>query len=159
MPTLLTLRCSVCHRPTALDRRQVQQRLRELGFLRREGEPSDELLLEVARSLLPLRKLAACEHCGVASLSEGTSTDADDDSVSWPGEVRSCERCSATIPPERLELYPTAKLCAACQSKGASSPATEHEYCPRCGDHLQLRATPGRSAEYRMYCPACRKAF
>lgn len=157
--SLLTLRCRNCGERVSFSRTELQNKLRDLGFLRREAEPSDDLLLEISQTLLASGRLGSCPVCGQAKLGETTDAEpAENDE--WFGDVRSCKQCGVTIPPERIEIFPDIQFCAACQNKvdsGASG--KEDEYCPYCGDVMQMRAVSSPGATYRMYCPSCRKNF
>jgi hypothetical protein len=82
----------------------------------------------------------------------------DEDEDAW-GDVRSCERCGATIPAERLEVFPDTRLCVACQQRrDGGADEGEPEYCPRCGSimRLQLSRKSGIS-RCVMRCDACGK--
>lgn len=157
--SLLTLRCQNCGERVSLSRTDLQAKLRDLGFLRREAEPSDELLLEISQSLVLTGRIGSCPACGQSKLAE--SSDAESDFADeWLGDVRSCKQCGMAIPPERVEIFPETRFCAACQKKVDSGAASqEREYCPHCGDVMQLRAMISPGATYRMYCPSCRKSF
>jgi RNA polymerase-binding transcription factor DksA len=151
---ILTLRCSHCHRREELSLTDLLNRLRELGFLRRGGEPSVELVLEVAQAAIAEGRWGNCPECGHSGWGASESTDdAEDDPALW-GDARHCEQCHAVIPPERLEIFPQATRCAKCEQQG--SDADEREFCPHCGSVMQLKAAGSR---YRMYCGACRKSF
>ncbi|MBW3599051.1 MAG: TraR/DksA C4-type zinc finger protein, partial [Planctomycetes bacterium] len=64
--------------------------------------------------------------------------------------------CGNPIPPERLEVFPGATHCAACQEAAASADADIPDYCPRCGSIMTLRATgAGGVQRYAMKCPQC----
>ena len=81
-------------------------RLRALGSLRREKEPSPELVFELFRSAadrLP------CSKCGSVGMVIGPCEDEWDDE-SW-GMQRGCNSCGKPIPAERLELFPNTRLC------------------------------------------------
>jgi predicted RNA-binding Zn-ribbon protein involved in translation (DUF1610 family) len=157
---LLSLRCRTCGERLELSREELKAKLRELNFLRRDAEPSDELLREIAQSLLASGRLAPCPACNHTTWNEAPPDLNNDDDAAWLGDVRACTQCSATIPRERLEIFPNSKLCAACQKKlDSGAVSNDAEYCPHCGDHLQLRAARSAGATYRMHCPSCRKWF
>ena len=69
------------------------------------------------------------------------------------------ECCARTLPSERLEALPDARLCTACQTKSdhgeLNGPA---EYCPRCGSVMAVRQSGGAGVtRYVMSCPSCRR--
>jgi hypothetical protein len=159
--SLLTLRCRNCGERVSFSRADLQFKLRDLGFLRRDADPSDELLLEISQSLVASGRLGSCPACGLAKLGEATEAEIEaEEEGEWFGDVRSCKQCGSPIPPERIEVFPDTKFCAACQKKLDSGGAgKDDEYCPYCGDAMQLRAMSSPGAAYRMYCPSCRKFF
>jgi hypothetical protein len=158
---LIVLRCLACGERVEIDAATAAERLRALGFLRRGGEPTIELLLELAREAVATGRLIACANCGggtFADVSNDASQRAASDSELWPGDVRACEQCGQSIDPERIELFPATTLCTPCQRKVDAGGATnDHEYCPRCGDILQLRPRRSGLASYGRYCQSCGK--
>lgn len=157
--SILTLRCRNCGEMVSFLRAELQAKLRDLGFLRREAEPSDELLLEISQSLIATGRLGSCPTCGKSTLGEATEAEVAE-SDEWFGDVRSCKQCGGVIPPERMEVFPDTQFCAACQKKvDSAGGGKDDEYCPYCGDVMQLRAVSSPGATYRMYCPSCRKTF
>lgn len=155
---VLSLRCQHCHRRDDLLADDLYSRLRELGFLRRGGEPSLDLALELSRNAISEGRWGNCPACGQPGY--GITTEPrEEEAADWGDPVR-CEQCRSIIPTERLEVFPSTKLCSKCQVKVESgAPTGEAEYCPRCGDLMQLKRVQSPLAGYRMHCPTCRKTF
>jgi DNA-directed RNA polymerase subunit M/transcription elongation factor TFIIS len=147
----LYLQCSSCDRVEYCDVDNLLRKLRSVQMLRRNVEPDEELIRELIAQAADRLPCPKCDSHGV-SISDNDPFDDD----AW-GDPKKCERCSAKIPPERLEVFPDTKLCMKCQSgeeRGESS--DEPDFCPRCGDVLQMkRRTGGGLAGYRMVCPSC----
>lgn len=153
---VFTLRCVQCAKLETFTSDEVAQRLRKLGFLRRVDDQTASLLEELAVAAVESGRWGPCESCGSLDLVRVDSADNLDDD--W-GDARVCEDCGKVIPAERIEAFPKTKLCLACQQKVEKGEASgEHEYCPRCGNIMQLRREPG-GTNFRMHCPACRKTF
>ena len=137
---------------------EIADLLRSRGMLRREAEPdAATVLMLLEGSIDQLR----CPQCDAEGLAVDESFAADrDDWDEWAIDaaapvVRVCEGCGQKIPPERLELFPTAKRCATCES---SQKDEEHvEYCPRCGNIMTYRASGSGVTRYQFYCSACRR--
>ncbi|MHB8900150.1 MAG: TraR/DksA C4-type zinc finger protein [Thermoguttaceae bacterium] len=135
--------------PEGMARRMVAVRR-----LKRTSDMSLEMLAELFQAAAGALD---CPECGHVGLKLKPRSDLDEN---WPGG-RACSGCGKTIPQERLEFYPDAGLCAACQGKADRG---EHvgaqEYCPRCGTPMQLRTTrAGGITRYEMACtavPPCR---
>ncbi len=125
-------------------------------MLRRNTDPSREEVRELLTAALPR---IACPDCGHIGLDEeATVVGAEGE---WP-EARLCAECAAPIHPERLEIFPDAQLCTACQRRdetGAPNLA-EDVYCPRCGSPMLVKPATGRGiARYVWVCsqyPSCR---
>lgn len=135
--------------PEGMTRRLIAARR-----LKRTSELSLDMLAELFRgsagSLI-------CPDCGHTGLTLRSRSDLDED---WPGG-RPCTVCGMLIPEERLELYPEATLCAACQGKiDRGETVGDMDYCPRCGAPMQLRQSrSGGITRYEMACtnvPPCR---
>lgn len=158
----LTIRCQQCGRRIGASIPELIAKLRELGFLRREGEPSPELAVELAQSAIADGRWGSCPDCGRSRFGAAAADEAYDeanDPALW-GDARHCQGCGAVIPAERLEVFPNSTHCARCQQQCDRQPAAgEVEYCPRCGSIMQLKAVKSPVASYRMHCPACRKNF
>jgi RNA polymerase-binding transcription factor DksA len=155
----LSIRCQSCGRRSDLSHSELLARLRELGFLRREGEPSPELAVELAQSAIADGRWGICPDCGSARWGAADAVDEADDAALW-GDARHCQQCGAVIPAERLEVFPNSTHCARCQQQSEQGPAADEvEYCPHCGNIMQLKASTSPGATYRMHCPSCRKTF
>lgn len=128
----------------------VFELLRSWGMLRRLDKPPENDLLW---ALVQSRKAdIPCPTC----LTPGVTLELDDRESGWDLS-KPCSGCGATIPAERLSLYPNQSLCAACQGKvdqGGSPDADE--FCPRCGSRMTLKKNSRGVTRYEMRCPACR---
>jgi len=154
---LLTLHCTHCGEREQLTFSDILSRLRDLGFLRREGEPSEDLAAELAQSAIDSGRWGSCPACGRQGMGMTPAVDEADNADVWD-DVRHCERCHGVIPSDRLEVFPDARRCAKCQNLLESGQdGNDHEYCPHCGSVMQLKAARAPGATYRMYCPSCRK--
>lgn len=117
------------------------------GRLRTQSEATRDELRELVVALAPQ---IACSACGQLRL---TASIIADDPADWPA-ARRCDDCGELIPPERLEVFPDARLCMKCQrrdDRGFSPDAIE--YCPTCGSPLTLG--PSRGAGIRRYVMQC----
>ncbi len=141
------LTCRKCRFTQRCGPTLMMERLADIGMMKRDADPSLELLLELVRSAADRLHCPRCDGVGLAV------TEADDDA--WD-EVRHCERCRAPIPVERIEVFPDATRCAACQNASDQGSDQEREFCKHCGSvmSVQLRRTPG-SAAYQLKCPDC----
>jgi predicted RNA-binding Zn-ribbon protein involved in translation (DUF1610 family) len=95
-----------------------------------------------------------CPQCGQSGLVATPGESLEDEA--W-GEARKCESCGAPIPPERLEVFPGARLCVACQNREERGELTgPAEYCPRCGSIMELSQSRGSGiTRYVMTCRVC----
>ncbi len=145
------LACSACGSRELIGPLQMLDRLHAAGMLKRERDPDWELVGELFRATSAARR---CKDCGSAAVVLQPCADAADDG--W-GDVRCCERCGATIPAERLEVFPDTQLCVRCQQvRDRGTDDAEPEYCPRCGAVMQLRLSRSAGlARYVMYCRDC----
>lgn len=152
MRRYLELRCPQCASVAQCGPEQLLKRLQQIGMLRRVKDPEWQLLCELAPSAAARFTCPQCEHVGL--LAGAAQSDDDDD---W-GLGRSCTSCSKPIPPERVELFPDAKLCAACQQSHDTGGAREEpEYCPKCGALMTVRQSRGGGiTRYVMACSECR---
>ena len=141
----LELKCSRCGRRDLLDLVESLGRLRELGMLKRAEQPTWDVILEL---LVAVRDRLICGRCGAAGLQVGPYEEHAD---VWD-ERPACSDCGRPIEPERLELFPGASRCAACQRQQEAGRA-EPEFCPRCGEIMQLRAVAASVTRYRLRCP------
>ncbi len=116
-------------------------------MLRREAQPTEAVIRELALSQLPKMP---CDRChGHSLILEEVPDDFDD----W-GTGRLCDLCGQPLAPERLELYPQARRCSACEQVEVD--LAESQYCPRCGGPLTVKSGRGRGlARYRLTCRDC----
>jgi len=127
------------------------KRLQQLGMLRRAETPAADVVAELFISAADRMQ---CDECDAMGLFASPAVEEDDDD--W-GDARTCKKCSKPIPAERLELFPNATYCVACQASADSGQA-EHdvEYCPRCGSIMQMRQTrAGGISRYVIACEVC----
>lgn len=161
-----TLVCQSCGWRTTCGEDEIARRLRTLGLLRRSPHPPTELVGELLRVNAHRLACDACLKAGLAIIAHGdggplrSPTLGDDDAGDWQ-QAAICEICREEIPPERLEVFPNAKLCAKCQnlSDQNKSPAPP-EFCPKCGALLEMRVNRGGGiTRYKQFCtgePPCR---
>jgi DNA-directed RNA polymerase subunit M/transcription elongation factor TFIIS len=144
---LKTLSCEACGERKIVGPEEMLACLRAAGKLRRDASPDPNLVLELFQQQVANE---SCKNCGANSLSlANIETDADE----W-GDPVSCEVCNAIIPPERLEIFPNAKRCAACKDKPAVD--EDPEFCPSCGGLLVMRQRGGAGiVRYVMSCTDC----
>lgn len=131
----------------------LASKLRLAGLLKREDERDLAVLLELAAGA---RARIACPECG----SLGLSAKALDEEDEWGTPVKKCAACAATIPPERVELFPAAELCAACQKRidAGGSPDAHDDFCPHCGTRMVVRQKRSSGlTRYEQVCPACKR--
>lgn len=153
MPTRWEARCPRCRGLFRPDRVQQVDWLRALGKLRHEARPAPDLVDELFRTS---SGQLICPSCAAAGLI--VTPVADDEGEAW-GDARRCDDCGAAIPRERLELFPLARLCVACQAKQEQGTAPrEIDYCPRCGSPMTVAPTRGAGVtRYVQTCPQCRR--
>ncbi len=127
--------------------------LQTVGMMRRAKELDVPVIEELfARTADRFR----CPECGCAGLIVDEFDD-DESDEAW-GMAPICARCRQPIPPERLEIFPNATLCATCQNTAEATDAETPEYCPRCGSIMALRqTTAGGVQRYALFCPQCRR--
>jgi predicted RNA-binding Zn-ribbon protein involved in translation (DUF1610 family) len=126
-------------------------RLRSVGMLRREKEPSWDLVSELFHSAA---HRFSCSQCGATGMRVAPCEDdgADD---AW-GLERACVDCGQPIAAERVRLLPTVTLCITCQrAREVGQSADAPTYCPQCGSVMHLRLRSGGVARYEMACPEC----
>lgn len=150
---LFDIHCAACQWRAIWGAREMEQRLREDGHLRRAERPPLELVRELLTGLAPRWE---CPDCSVAGLRVTPWLEEDD----W-ATARRCEICRQAIPPERLEALPDAVRCVDCQHEAETGKLqAEVEFCPRCGALLELRVSRrGGLTRYRLFCtgqPPCR---
>ena len=148
--------CPKCGKAEYCGPLRVIERLREHGMLRRNVDPDQNLVVTLLDQAADSLDCTSCGHVGVT-----ISEDDPMDELDWGNEKKpskKCESCSQPIPGERLEIFPDTKLCTTCQSgeeRGESTAQDEVEFCPKCGDILELKQSPTRG--YRMVCRGCRR--
>ena len=144
--------CPACSHAEETPQDALYQRLRGAGLLRRveaEEVKDVEYLLQLAGSV---KEKLTCPSCGASNYLPQPATD---EGADW-GDGRKCAGCLVLISPERLEVFPEATLCPACQQKAERGDTGQAEYCPRCGTPLQVRQRRGRGiAAYELACPSC----
>ena len=126
------LRCPACgwQRPCGVE--EMLRRLRTLGMLRREAQPHPTLILELLQSQSSSLTCDECQEVGL--LLEDADDDFDDS-----GAGRLCEMCGRPLAAERLQLYPDARRCAACEQIDMHSAFYDSELA-QLGSSLQLLA-------------------
>lgn len=151
---LVTLRCAHCNEKSVSDRGDLSRRLRDMGMLKRETDPDWSLLVAL---LDEAAGQMVCEICGrPGQIPSVLNLDEEQD---W-GAGRKCAGCRQQIPPERIEVFPNTEFCAICQARDerGESPGVDVEYCPRCGEIMQVsRARGSGVARYELRCPACKR--
>ena len=120
-------------------------------MVRRDAAPELDVLGELFRTTAVRFTCPKCQTVGLSA----TDAEADDDEA-W-GMARKCTECGQPIPRERLEVFPSAELCVACQGRSDRGEASgAAEYCPRCGSVMTLRPVRRGVTRYVMSCPSCR---
>lgn len=151
-----TLRCDDCGWQTTCGQRDLEQRLRKLGLLRRATHPPAEMVSELLA--MHLGRLT-CDGCGQTGLlvvpDEELSRDDD-----WQQAVV-CEVCREPVDPERLSILPNATRCVGCQAaEDRGEQQEEFDFCSKCGAILELRVSnAGGVTRYKQFCtgnPPCR---
>jgi len=147
----LELRCGQCGFCAVCDVSEMLRWLHSVGMLRREKKPPVDLIEEL---FLSTAGRFACPQCSAVGLSAGPP---QEDEADWD-QSPPCEACGKPIPPERLEVFPDTRLCAACkQTDEQQGPVEEPEYCPHCGAVMTLQKSRGAGiSRYVMTCPECR---
>ncbi|MEN1680121.1 MAG: TraR/DksA C4-type zinc finger protein [Planctomycetota bacterium] len=154
-----SLTCPDCHFRTVCGADDLAARLRLVGLLRREKEPSEELIAELLPGAVGQMTCPTCKRRGLVL---GDADDAGDDwgDDDWQAAVL-CEVCREPIPPERLEYLPETKRCVTCQGKAEAGtlPDDDPEFCPRCGALIEIRVSRGSGlTRYKRFCtgsPPC----
>ncbi len=145
---LKSITCTSCDDRRIVGSEEMAKRLRASGKLRRDAKPDSQLVLE-----LFLQELASesCTQCGCRSF---TVSDYEMDENDW-GDPILCEVCKKEVPPERLEIFPNEKRCAACKGKPAVD-EEQPEFCDSCGGLMVLRQRGGAGiTAYAMVCSDC----
>jgi predicted RNA-binding Zn-ribbon protein involved in translation (DUF1610 family) len=147
------IRCPECSFAATAGLPEMLRWLQAAGMMRRAKEPDEAVVEEL---FVQSAGRFSCSECGrVGLIVEDTEDNLSDEAWGMP---RTCTRCRQPIPPARLEVFPDAMLCAACQQSAESAVADSEtpEYCPRCGSVMVLRSSAARGAtRYLLVCPAC----
>ena len=152
------LTCRGCGWRTVCGTDDVANRLRLVGMLRREKDPTEELLAELFVHTAPQM---TCPLCKEKKLVAAPAEPSDEDWDDWEA-ARLCEVCRQPIPPERVDALPDTKRCVACQALAEAGELNEDEpeFCPKCGALVELRVSRGTGiTRYRRFCtgsPPCR---
>ncbi len=153
------LHCPACGWQTICGASDLASRLRIVGFLRKDHDPDEAIVAELAQTAAPRMTCPTCKRVGL-SITEARDADllVDDD---WQAAVL-CEVCRQAIDPERLEFVPGTRRCVACQGKSEAGTLEqdEPEFCPKCGALVELRVSRGSGlTRYKRFCtgiPPCR---
>jgi predicted RNA-binding Zn-ribbon protein involved in translation (DUF1610 family) len=131
------------------------QWLRAIGMVRRDTAPELDLLGELFRTAAVRFTCPKCETVGLSAEPADADPEAADDEA-W-GMARKCDECGQPIPRERLEVFPGARLCTACQGRSDRGETSgDVEYCPKCGSVMMLRQAHRGVTRYVLSCPKCR---
>lgn len=155
----IELTCRACGWRTISGRADAIGRLRRVGLLRRDSDPSDELIETLLVESAPKLACPACEAQGLVASAYADDSDDDD----WQAAIL-CEICRQAIPPERVEALPGTRRCVSCQGKAEAGDIGDEEpdFCPHCGALVELRVSTGSGiTRYRRFCtgtPRCRLA-
>ncbi len=143
----LEWKCRRCPWGSVENVEQIVARLRSIGMLARET-PDDATLMELAKAASDRLPCPECQQTGLTF-----EVALDDDPDVW-GDPIPCELCGELIPAERLEVFPSSKVCARCQAKlDRGEQAGPLEYCPRCGSPMTLRLSRGSGiTRYQWVC-------
>ena len=122
-------------------------------MVRHDVEPEPDLLGELFR--VSAGKYA-CPKCGAVDLEVNSVPEENDED--W-GMTRACEVCGRGIARERLEVFPSTKLCVECQTRADRGELTgAAEYCPRCGNLMVVgQSRAAGITRYVTACPKCRR--
>jgi hypothetical protein len=148
------LRCPACSWAQECGEAETVRQLRTIGMLKRNPHATP---LELRELIFAAASRITCPQCSRVGL---IATDAPEQDALWPA-ARRCAICGLPIPEDRLEVFPTATTCVACQQADEQGRAPKHvEYCPKCGAPLVVRQTRGQGiTRYTMVCsgtPPCR---
>ena len=146
--------CRACSWRETCGPQEMTEKLRSLGFLRREKKPDAATVRELLTGAGPR---LCCPDCGEEGLVIQPVREEDDE---WQDAVL-CDVCRKPIPPERLEAIPGTRRCTACQEDNEAGRFKEEpDFCPRCGALLVLKMSSGRgTTRFKMFCtgsPPCR---
>ena len=133
------LTCPSCNWRTTCGEAEIARRLRSLGLLKRAANPPEELVRELLAANV---SQFDCDQCKTAGLVFSEPAEAED-SGDWQQAIV-CEVCHQPISPERIEVFPDAKRCVACQDAAdQGDEPDEPEFCPKCGALIELRVSRG----------------
>ena len=154
------LTCPECGWQTTCGEEAIARRLRSLGLLKRAGSPPEELVRELLNSNVCQLACDQCLHVGLLLSDPSRAGEDFDDEGDWQQAVV-CEVCRKPIPPERVEIFPAAKRCVACQDEADRGvEPDEPEFCEKCGSLVELRVSRGGGiTRYKRFCtgsPPCR---
>lgn len=152
---LIELRCPACDWQEVHDLAGMTRWLVQRGQLRNQTEATAAMIRELSGALAGQQDCPACRARGLVA------REVVDDWSDLPTAVR-CETCGQLIAPERLEVFPDTRRCAACQAQDESgkAPPTQ-EWCRRCGAPLVLKSASSGVHRYVLVCsgsPPCRGA-
>ena len=153
MNRLNELNCPKCNWRVQCSPASALDWLRQAKMVRRDTAPEPDLLGELLRAAGPR---LCCPKCGGLGLDVRPADGENDED--W-GMARTCQACGKPIARERLEVFPDVQLCIACQSSDdRGEPTGPAEYCPRCGNVMQLtRSRSPGVTRYVLTCPKCRR--
>src|SRR5260221_13729351 len=109
MTEFAQLSCAKCHYESVCSPAAMLGWLRQVNMVRRDTEPEPELIGELFRVAASKFVFPACKTVGLA-VSQGPE-ESDED---W-GMARTCDTCGKPIARERLEVFPSTRLCVPCQ--------------------------------------------
>ncbi len=153
----VTVACLECGWQTTCGAEEIARRLRTVGQLKRATHPPEDLVAELLR--VHACRLV-CDSCAAVGLTVTLPVDDGEDTGDWQQAVV-CEVCRKPIPPERVEVFPDAKRCVACQDLADRGEEPEElEFCEKCGSLVELRVSRGGGiTRYKRFCtgsPGCR---
>jgi hypothetical protein len=141
------LQCPACGNTEVCGFPQMLEYLRQIGMFRRQSEPQADLLPPLFQEKAGQFR---CRRCANVGLQVGCFQEDP-----WEDDRR-CAVCRQSIPPARLELFPDASRCAACQAAEESGPEPSTEFCSKCGNILRLRPSRGSGVtRYVLWCAQC----
>jgi len=152
VPELAELACGKCHWTNACGPTAMLAWLRTVKMARRDTEPDLDVIGELFRAAAGRFQ---CPRCGSVGLAVRPCDEENDED--W-GMARKCEACGRPIDAQRLQVFPQTRRCVDCQARAEGGqddgPA---EYCPRCGNVMQLRPSARGVTRYTLVCPQCRR--
>ena len=148
------LTCSACGARQRCGPTQMMRRLADIGMMKSRSDPDLDLLQELFRNAIDR---FPCHKCNAVGMTQSLVSAADWDDPAWE-EVRPCESCHKPIPRERIDVFPEATRCAACQASSENGSDLQREFCEHCGSVLTMRVRRSSGpAGYEMNCPNCRR--